>query len=685
VVHAPNDHPLDAGAENPRRLYVFNGGFLFQKRIRRILALSGHRISLGRPGANDLIGVWGNADTAHRGRRMAARTKSPLLTIEDAFLRSLHPGRSGEAPIGLIIDHAGNHFDASTPTDLETLLASHPLDDSALLDRARAAMAQMQDHHLSKYSATRPDLDGPAAGYVLIIDQTKGDASVTASNGDRTRFLEMLTIAREEHPGARFVIKSHPETAAGHRPGHYQDQDCADNISIYSGDASPWTLLNGATAVYTLSSQMGFEAILAGHKPRVFGTPFYAGWGLTEDEIFFPRRGRRLTRAQLFAAAMILYPIWYDPYRDCLCPLETAITTLTAQSRAWREDRQGWVASGMRLWKRGHLQKFFEAPQKLRFAATPAQAKQLAHTDGRRHMAWANTAPANVAHVEDGFLRSKGLGADLIPPLSLVVDHKGIYYDPTRPSDLESHISRRALRLSPSETQRAERLIDQLNQHNLSKYNLSGEIPTLPTGPGRPPVILVPGQVEDDASIRKGTVETGVSTNHHLLAQTRLDNPNAYIVWKPHPDVRAGLRKGHIDDPTQFADLVIGDCDMGALLKQVDEVSTMTSLTGFEALLRGARVVTYGAPFYAGWGLTTDRGEIPERRLTGPRPTLAALVHACLIDYPRYFDPVSGLACPVEIIVERLQKDQIAKPGPFNRTLAKAQGLLSSYAHLWRS
>ena len=39
--------------------------------------------------------------------------------------------------------------------------------------------------------------------------------------------------------------------------------------------------------------------------------------------------------------------------------------------------------------------------------------------------------------LEDGFLRSLGLGVDGYPPLSMVVDKLGIYYDTTRPSTLE--------------------------------------------------------------------------------------------------------------------------------------------------------------------------------------------------------------------------------------------------------
>ena len=130
---------------------------------------------------------------------------------------------------------------------------------------------------------------------------------------------------------------------------------------------SPWPLLEGAIAVYTVSSQLGFEAILAGHRPRVFGQPFYAGWGLTEDEEPLARRQRRLTRAQLFSAAMFLYPTWYDPFSDQLCQLERVIDTLEASTRAWRQDRVGWSASGMRLWKRKPLQGFFGQHKKLHF------------------------------------------------------------------------------------------------------------------------------------------------------------------------------------------------------------------------------------------------------------------------------------------------------------------------------
>jgi capsular polysaccharide export protein len=670
----PSDGQPAGEAEASRRVFYFNGGFLWQTRVRRILKLAGHDLTLGRPGTRDRIAVWGHSPYAARGEAVAARTGAGLLRVEDAFLRSLHPGRSGEPPLGLVIDRRGIYFDSRHASDLEYLLATHPLDDTALLNRARSGIARLQEAHLSKYSAFDPATPCPDPGYVLVIDQTRGDASVTHGGADANTFREMLYWAQEDHPGAPIVIKTHPETTSGHRPGYFSPRDESARIRLLSDPVSPWALLEGAIAVYCVTSQMGFEAILAGHRPQVFGQPFYAGWGLSDDRHPLPlsRRGRKLTRAQLFAGAMLLYPTWYDPCRDRLCDLDQAISTLEAETRAWREDHIGWQAHGMRLWKRAPLQRFFGQHRRMVFGGAP-------RTD-RRVMVWASqadTAPVGAVRVEDGFLRSRGLGADLIPPLSLVCDDLGIYYDPTHESRLERLIAARA-RLRPDQDQRAEALIASLIRHGLSKYNLGQPVPDLPEGRR----ILVPGQVEDDASIRLGAGT--IRTNLALLQAARTANPDAVILYKPHPDVEAGLRPGAVPPAAarDLADVILDRADPARLLGMVDEVWTMTSLLGFEALLRGVRVTTTGAPFYAGWGLTRDLGDIPARR--NARPTLRGLVHATLIDYPRYRDPVTGRACPVEVVVERLAHGPLPRPGPANRLLAKLQGALASHAAWWR-
>ncbi len=625
---------------------------------------------MGRPTEDDLIAIWGNSPTAHRGLAMAERTGAPCLYVEDAFLRSLFPGRiAKEPPIGLLIDTTCPHFDPSEPSDLEKLLKHNPLDDTVLLDRARGAIARLKESHLTKYAAVDSNLRPPDPGYVLVIDQTRDDAAVVASGANQARFQEMLILAQEENPGAPILIKTHPETKQGARAGYFGSEHITDRVSLCDEAHSPWALLDGAVAVYTVSSQMGFEAILAGHKPRVFGQPFYAGWDLTNDEFPLYRRQRRLTRAQLFAAAMILYPTWYNPCTDALCELEDTLEQLAAQARAWQEDRHGWNGHGMRLWKRKPLQRFFGQHKSMVFERRSSTA---------RDMVWANkSGPEGAVRLEDGFLRSRGLGAELVPPLSLVCDDLGIYYDPTQESRLERMIAARET-LRPGQERRTLSLIKAIRSAQVSKYNLGGAQPALPEGHR----ILVPGQVEDDASILKGAGD--IRTNLDLLRAARKANPDAVILFKPHPDVEAGLRTGQVapEDANALADMVLTRADMAYLLDSVHEVWTMTSLTGFEALLRGCKVTTLGSPFYAGWGLTTDLGDPPARRRA--QPSLAGLVHAALIDYPRYRDPVSGLVCTAETALLRLSTGDIPHPGLGNRLLSKLQGRFASYQSLWR-
>mgnify|MGYP006179963545 CR=1 FL=1 len=181
-------------------------------------------------------------------------------------------------------------------------------------------------------------------------------------------------------------------------------------------------------------------------------------------------------------------------------------------------------------------------------------------------------------------------------------------------------------------------------------------------------------------------------TNLELIARARKLEPDAWIVYKPHPDVEAGLRPGAIPDHALagLADVVARKADPVALIDGCDAVWTMTSLLGFEALLRGKPVTCTGAPFYAGWGLTRDVGIVPDRRRRSPDGGLRqgidilTLAHAALIAYPRYFDPVTRRACPPEVALDRLASGAIPHPGRWNRLLSKLQGRLASHAGLWR-
>lgn len=242
---------------------------------------------------------------------------------------------------------------------------------------------------------------------------------------------------------------------------------------------------------------------------------------------------------------------------------------------------------------------------------------------------------ARLLHVEDGFIRSVGLGSDLVPPLSLVFDARGIYYDATRSSDLEILLSTKDF--SADELERARKVRDFISRNEITKYNI--DLRKTVNWKTHKSIILVPGQVEDDASIRLGC--TTIHSNLELLQAVRGSSPDAFIVYKPHPDVLSGNRRGRlsIEQARQYADCIETSVSVISCIEACDEVHTLTSLSGFDALLRGKKVATYGQPFYAGWGLTDDRAENPTafaRR--SRRLSVDELVAGVLLNYPMYWD-----------------------------------------------
>ena len=274
-------------------------------------------------------------------------------------------------------------------------------------------------------------------------------------------------------------------------------------------------------------------------------------------------------------------------------------------------------------------------------------------TDARGLVLWGRaevprgTPPdALILRVEDGFLRSVGLGAELVRPLSWVIDTRGIYYDAGCASDLEWLLSHATF--SPALVARARELRERIVASGLTKYNVGGQAWRRP--PQATHVILVPGQVESDASIAFGA--SGLKRNMDLLRQVRHENPDAYVLYKPHPDVAARLRKTGVneDRALDWCDEVVSGVPMNALLEAVDAVHVLTSLAGFEALLRGKAVTCHGQPFYSGWGLTDDRMPHPRRQRRLQRDELVA---ATLILYPLYLTRNGqGLTTPEQALDE---------------------------------
>lgn len=334
----------------------------------------------------------------------------------------------------------------------------------------------------------------------------------------------------------------------------------------------------------------------------------------------------------------------------------------------WRQliDSNRQISSGLgfSFWKQDHVAPLLWSGSKpFPFLRTSNDVR-----DGSAAAVWrARTSPHAVAdlerrkvkliEVEDGFLRSKGLGADCVPPLSITVDEEGPHFNPARKSQLEGLLQDGFF--DESLLRRARDLRRVIVEAALGKYGRGAEFLDRPAG--RRKHVLVPGQVEDDLAVQTGGC--GLVSNLELLKKVRKHAPDAYILYKPHPDVMAGHRRGAIPENVclECADQIVENGSIASLIDMADEIHVNTSLAGFEALLRGRPVTTYGVPFYAGWGLTCDLGPIPARRTA--RRSIDELVAAALLLYPRYLDPLTGLPCPAEIIVRRLSLDQVRDHG----------------------
>lgn len=441
--------------------------------------------------------------------------------------------------------------------------------------------------------------------------------------------------------------------------------------STVTGEADPWHLLSKATDVLVdANDELALLAALAKVPLQCVGRgPLEE---LADGGVTSVRKALRQ-----YAVQGIRY---VDPFTGQDIDLKEAVA-LCGFWRALIDSNRDIVAAlGFAFWKRPTVAPLlWGGSSTVQFgikSASVIPGSQIAIWKSRADPAAIGVLQNNGARlieVEDGFIRSTGLGADCVPPLSIIVDRLGVYFDPNRPSDLERLLEHG--HFGSEIIDRARQLRALIIETGISKYE-TGLTPLKRRVPGKR-YLLVPGQVEDDRSVVSGGGD--VRTNLELLRRVRHSNLDAHIIYKPHPDVEAGHRAGRITegDCLGLADEVARNAPISSLIDLVDEVHVNTSLAGFEALLRGKPVTTHGVPFYAGWGLTRDLGTVPPRRMA--KRTLDELVAATLLHYPRYLDPVTGLPCPPEVLIRRLSDGGVGRTNKLVVWLRRFQGRANQF------
>ena len=273
---------------------------------------------------------WGRKRSGRRAQRWAGWLGRPCVLLEDGFVRGV--GRD-DPPLALILDDLGVYYDATAPSALERIVAAGIGEAEAA--RARLLARLWCDGGVSKYNHAGDHAGALPDDFVLVVDQTFGDLSVALGLADQRRFAAMLAAALDENPASEIVVKVHPDVFARARRGWLElSAPLPGRVTVIGSDCHPARLLDGARAVYTVTSLMGFEALLRDKPVRCFGMPFYAGWGLTVDDLPPPARRGRATLAALVHGALVTQSRYVDPASGEAWQAEQAIAHVAAARRA---------------------------------------------------------------------------------------------------------------------------------------------------------------------------------------------------------------------------------------------------------------------------------------------------------------------------------------------------------------
>jgi len=285
---------------------------------------------------------WGGKFSLNEGKH-----KKNMILGEDSFIRSIATSADANASeqekesVSCVLDDLNYHWNCFYPNRLEIKLNSNKKLSKEQLAKAKKAIKKIKENHITKYNFQpiyTPEIGRKGVKKVLVIDQSYKDQAIKWANGSTKLFEKMLNCAVKENPDADIIIKVHPDAfVKGPRTGYYNLKNTVEkykdkNIFLFSDGVNPISILNYVDKVYVMSSGMGFEALMCGKETVVFGCPFYAGWGISDDrnpilktQKLKNRRNKKRTLEELFYFSYIDYSIYINPDKKQICDIEKAI------------------------------------------------------------------------------------------------------------------------------------------------------------------------------------------------------------------------------------------------------------------------------------------------------------------------------------------------------------------------
>ncbi len=620
----------------------------------------------------------------------ANKHKIPVYRMEDGFVRSIDLGANHELPLSLVLDKSGTlHFDYRRSSALEDLLNSYDFSaDKELMEKAEVCLNKLLSSRVSKYNHITSKsgeaiykkhckrIDGVKR--ILVIGQVEDDASIKYGCRKKVNNGSLVWQAKKDHPDAQIFFKPHPDTLIGKRRIITPLSEISKAAYVVSEPMSLNDSFDTIDEVYTITSLSGFEAMLRDIPVTTLGMPFYSGWGLTNDINSIPRRKRKLNKIEIFAAAYILYPNYFDVETSREIDLFSVIDKIKSNMKLesisepsqkqaggiinqqfycfgdnWNSKKEAPIAFvfGVLPWKRKYISALLDDYRTAyRFGGHKYDEIENAIQNNLQSeiFVWGykendklkeifNKYGKNIKRLEDGFVAGMGLGVDRNPSLSMCIDNEGLYYNSRESSQLEKMLIDFDFDSNTELLERSKKCISRILNESVTKYNIQTQSQViLPENEKKR--VLVLGQVETDKSIQFGCSRT--ITNNQLVLLAKTENPDAEIIYKPHPDVLSGkvLKLTKPEDVESIATVIYDSVSLTEMIDGADHVYTITSLSGFEAVLRGKKVTTFGAPFYSGWGFTDDRQPVERRKRTLSPEQVFAVTYLL---YSRYINPVT--------------------------------------------
>ena len=614
---------------------------------------------------NYYLYTWGMKFSGIISRFISQYLYKKIIYLEDGFIRSLETF-SSKLPFSIYIDKKSIYYNNHKTNDLRSFLY-HNLTHLEY-ERVVALKNLWIRARITKYN-TIIESKPPNKPYILVVDQTLGDLSIKFGSANHNNFNVMLRWALANWPNHKILVRIHPDVTSGKKRGYLTNLNQSNSRIIYSSDGlSPCLLLEKCEAICTVTSQLGFEGLLWDKPTYVFGKPFYGGLGLTFDYYsnFTNNNNTVCDIYQLIFSSLIRCSRYKLPGSQNNCEIEDLILWILNQKNKINRYpiKKPIYSMGLTPYKFVQIKRYIPFIRRINLVKLVSKHYKniTLATWGMDHYKTKFDNSISRVYLEDGFIRSVGLGAKLIESSSLNIDTKALYYDGSTESDLEYLLKFYDSRNIDKD--KAQSIIKQIVSKSVTKYNLDENNWKPNNINHKKDIVLVIGQVPADASLKLGIpLDSPIKTNIQLLSECRKKYPESWIIFKPHPDLTNHLRYSNENEHffRDICDEYLDDVSITCLFKYVNRVCVLTSLAGFEALIRGIPVTTFGVPFYAGWGLTDDylSGHSWISRRSNYPINLERLVYLTLFVYPQYRSLKDNSILTVHETIDQLQEKKV--------------------------